>query len=224
MSLSNSPILSAATIRPIHVFSSAFSAFLSANILRARVWRSCNPRPTLRVSVTDGTVTLLPSPVCPERTWPSWNQKWHILWIWNPITRTALWRLLPLDRMNFGLPQICIVTYCCWKTLLIQPLRCYVRTSLIRRYIGLHRFLFPFTPFHQSPCTIESCALFMYDTILRFLLSTIQSCGAHLYDTILWGLWFDINLGATATTILRMRGVQIPIDLVSSATDSLGEA
>ena len=31
---------------------------------------------------------------------------------------------------------------------------------------------------------------------------------------------YDINLGATATTILSIRGVQIPIDLVSSATDS----
>ena len=51
-------IFSAATIRPIHVFSSAFSAFLSANILRARVWRSCNPGPTLRAGVTAGTVTF----------------------------------------------------------------------------------------------------------------------------------------------------------------------
>ena len=37
-------------------------------------------------------------------------------------------------------------------------------------------------------------------------------------------LVYDINLGATATTILSTRGVQIPIDLVSSATDSLGDA
>ena len=60
----------------------------------------------------------------------------------------------------------------------------------------------------------------MYDTILCFscvrcdlesCLHTIQSLGSLLYD---------INLGATATTILRIRGVQIPIDLVSSATDS----
>ena len=84
--------------------------------------------------------SLLPSPVCPERTWPSWNQKWHILWIWNPITRTALWRLLPLDRMNFGLPQICIVTYCCWKTLLIQPLR-YANSRIYK----LFRLLIPFS-------------------------------------------------------------------------------
>ena len=53
-------------------------------------------------------------------------------------------------------------------------------------------------------CTIQSCGF----------LCTIQSCGLSLYD---------INLGATATTILSIRGVQIPIDLVSSATDSLGE-
>ena len=44
-----------------------------------------------------------------------------------------------------------------------------------------------------------------------------------MYDMILWQFVYDINLGATITTILRMRGVQIPIDLVSSATDSLGE-
>ena len=49
---------------------------------------------------------------------------------------------------------------------------------------------------------------------LLSLSCTIQSFGSSLYD---------INLGATATTILRIRGVQIPIDLVSSATDSLGE-
>ena len=31
---------------------------------------------------------------------------------------------------------------------------------------------------------------------------------------------YDINLRATATTTLSIRGVQIPIDLVSSTTDS----
>ena len=60
----------------------------------------------------------------------------------------------------------------------------------------------------------------MYDMILclscvRYDLkscsSTIRSLGAFMYD---------INLRATATTILRIRGVQIPIDLVSSAMDS----
>ena len=60
----------------------------------------------------------------------------------------------------------------------------------------------------------------MYDTIVCLILVrydlvslsyTIRSCGSFLYD---------INLRATATTILSIRGVQIPIDLVSSATDS----
>ena len=32
---------------------------------------------------------------------------------------------------------------------------------------------------------------------------------------------YDINLRATATTILSIRGVMIPIDLVSNATDSI---
>ena len=41
-----------------------------------------------------------------------------------------------------------------------------------------------------------------------------------LYDTISELSMYDINLGATTTTIPRIRGVQIPIDLVSSTTDS----
>ena len=57
MSLSNPLILLAVTIRPIHVFSLAFLAFLSANILHPCFWRSCNPRPTLRASIMDGSVT-----------------------------------------------------------------------------------------------------------------------------------------------------------------------
>ena len=40
----------------------------------------------------------------------------------------------------------------------------------------------------------------------------ISSCSCILYD---------INLGATSTTILSTWGVTIPIDLVSSATDSI---
>ena len=87
--------------------------------------------------------------------------------------------------------------------------QCYSWTSLIRRYIGLHRF------FSHSPTpkpmydTISCVSCVRYD--LESHLSTIRSLGSFLYD---------INLGATATTILRIRGVQIPIDLVSSATDS----
>ena len=57
--------------------------------------------------------------------------------------------------------------------------------------------------------TILSLACVRYD--LESCLRTIQSRGSFLYD---------INLRATTTTILRIRGVQIPIDLVSSATDS----
>ena len=69
-------------------------------------------------------------------------------------------------------------------------------------------------------CTIRSRSLFLYDTISWLVLvrydlvacsCTIRSRGLFLYD---------INLRATITTILRIRGVQIPIDLVSSATDS----
>ena len=60
----------------------------------------------------------------------------------------------------------------------------------------------------------------VYDTIwclvrvrynLASWLDTIRSCDLFLYD---------INLRATHTTILSSGGAQIPIDLVSSATDS----
>ena len=67
----------------------------------------------------------------------------------------------------------------------------------LRRYIGLPHFLFPLSnSFHCSPCTIRSGS---FD-------------GAILYD---------INLGATHTTIPSTRGVEIHISLVSSATDSI---
>ena len=88
---------------------------------------------------------------------------------------------------------------------------------------GLHSYhadtsdcLFPFSllPHHRSPCTIlsERHPLVRYD--LGVFLRTIRSCVSFMYD---------INLRATATTILSIRGVQIPIYLVTSATDSLGK-
>ena len=88
-------------------------------------------------------------------------------------------------------------------------LMCYVWTSLIRRQVGLHRFFFLFLSRKPMYDTISCFAHVRYD--LTFRSCTIRSWRRH---------WYDINLGATATTILRMRGVQIPIDLVSSATDS----
>ena len=91
----------------------------------------------------------------------------------------------------------------------INTRKCYDWTSLIRSYIGLHHF------FSHSPTpkpmynTILSLGCVRYN--LESCLRTIRSRGSFLYD---------INLRATATIVLRIRGVQIPIDLVSSATDS----
>ena len=73
---------------------------------------------------------------------------------------------------------------------------------LPRRYIGL---LFSFS---LLPPFIE--AHVWYDLVADPCM--IQSYGWFLYD---------IYLGATTTTILSIRGVMIPIDLVSSATDSI---
>ena len=80
---------------------------------------------------------------------------------------------------------------------------------LIRRYIRLHHFL------SHLPHTEA-----MYDTILSLVhvRYDLASCSC----TILSGdpVLYDINLRVTTTTIPRIRGVQIPIYLVSSAMDS----
>ena len=58
----------------------------------------------------------------------------------------------------------------------------------------------------------------MYDMIWRFLLA---SCVQYDLVAPFLGFLYDINLRATYTTIPSTRGVQIPIDLVSSAMDSI---
>ena len=67
------------------------------------------------------------------------------------------------------------------------------------------------TSLHRSPCTILSGRRLPVQYDLRVFLRTIRSRVSLVYD---------INLGATATKILSTRGVQIPIYLVTSTTDS----
>ena len=65
-------------------------------------------------------------------------------------------------------------------------------------------FLYPYTVAHVQ-----------YDLAASFVLPcTIRSDGLFCLTL------YDINLGATHTMILSIRGVQIPIYLASSATDS----
>ena len=55
--------------------------------------------------------------------------------------------------------------------------------TYLRRYIGLHRFLFPFlTSIHRSPCMIQSRVSLVYDTISR--LSCVRYNLASLLCTI----------------------------------------
>ena len=68
-----------------------------------------------------------------------------------------------------------------------------------------------FSSLPRSPCTIRSGS--GSDSTLCTILSA-EALGFVLYD---------INLRATHTTILSIRDVQIPIDLVSSAMDSFRE-
>ena len=94
------------------------------------------------------------------------------------------------------------------------PARCYVWIGLHLpcRNIGLLFFFTSSLLLSLKP---------MYDTDLIQTLCTIQSAVFSLYNTIQWPSLYDINLQATTTTILSTRGVMIPIDLVSSATDSI---
>ena len=64
-------------------------------------------------------------------------------------------------------------------------------------------------------CTIWSGNLVWYNAI-----SWLWRLSFVWYDLVS-AFWYDIYLGATTTTILSIRGVTIPIDLVSSATDSI---
>ena len=81
-------------------------------------------------------------------------------------------------------------------------------TSQIHRTASFPFFLPPHIEAHVrynlalSPCTIQSGTIF-------------------LHDVICWRFLYNINLGATHTTILSIRGVMIPIYLVSSAMDSI---
>ena len=72
-------------------------------------------------------------------------------------------------------------------------------------------FSFHLTSLHWSPCMIWSGRRFLVRYNLVVFLCMIWSHVSFVYD---------INLGATATMILSTRGVQIPIYLVTSATDS----
>ena len=90
---------------------------------------------------------------------------------------------------------------------------CYdlIGLHLLRRDIGLLSFLFRIPPIHWSPCTIQ------YNLVPK-LVSSLYNMIWRLACIV---LMYDINLGATTTTTLSIRGVTIPIDLVSSATDSI---
>ena len=86
-------------------------------------------------------------------------------------------------------------------------LQCYDRTSFICRYIGLHH-LFSHLPHTEAHVRydLEACSC------------TIRSDNSFHYTL------YDINLGDTHTTILSIRGAQIPIYLVRGATDSFSDA
>ena len=91
---------------------------------------------------------------------------------------------------------------------------CYDQTSSISQMRWTA--FFSSLPFPSpKPCTIQSSNLVQYDAI-----SGLWRLSCVRYDLVS-AILYDINLGATTTTILSIRGVTIPIDLVSSATDSI---
>ena len=67
-----------------------------------------------------------------------------------------------------------------------------------------------------SDCIVSFLLLPYTEAHVRYDLAAF-SCMTRSRDSFM----YNINLWATHTTILSTRGVQIPIDLVSSATDSI---
>ena len=93
----------------------------------------------------------------------------------------------------------------------LKEVFCYVRTSL-----------------HYTD-TLDCLVYFFLPPPSRPMYDMIWSCSHVRYNLVLFPctiqsgciLVYDINLGAMHTTILSIRGVTIPIYLVSSATDSI---
>ena len=85
---------------------------------------------------------------------------------------------------------------------------CHILIGLhsLRRYVGLLRLLFSFF------LTLKP----LYNMIWQ----PFEQLFRVRYDLATFSM-YNINLRATHTTILSIRGVTIPIDLVSSATNSI---
>ena len=95
-----------------------------------------------------------------------------------------------------------------------KPGQCYILIGLhsLCRYIGLLFFLL-LLPFTKAHVQYRSGSRALYDTICR---------PPTVYCNILQLSFCMISISrSTSTTILSARGVTIPINLVSSATDSI---
>ena len=114
------------------------------------------------------------------------------------------------------------VRICHWGHIIPEACRRILASSCVSLTVvtfGLHSYA------DTLDCIVSSFSLFltpkpMYDTIshLACVRYNLASCLHTIRSRIL--LLYDINLRATHTTILSSGGVQIPIDLVSSAMDS----
>ena len=106
--------------------------------------------------------------------------------------------------------------FCCsrcqlhWLVCVTFELLCFDWTSfnLLTQVHRTASFTYSFSPHPEAPCTIQS------GSGSHSVSCTIRSM------KVLTSVLYNINLGATHTTILSIRGVQIPIDLVSSTMDS----
>ena len=88
------------------------------------------------------------------------------------------------------------------------------QTSLNTQIRQTASFTFSSPPYPEAHVRYNLVALFVRYDLASFL-------GPFWYNTIWQGLLYDINLRATHTTILSIRGITIPIYLVSSTTDSI---
>ena len=111
----------------------------------------------------------------------------------SPMYLQSMWS--PIETWHAVSDLCCIVSQC-------AVLLHFSWTSLITQIHWTASFpflLLPYTEAHvQYDLVSFPCTIISWDWVL-----------------------YNINLGATTTTILSTRGVTIPIDLVSSATDSI---
>ena len=148
----------------------------------------------------------------------------HWTTFWSGHIQQVVWSSSYLLLLEWLVPLLFLEWWCTLLVPIWFSPSCYdsIGLHLLRSYVGL---LFSFllcSPLIEAHVQYDLVTHMLYNTILwllRLSLCTIWSLACGEYSFL-----YDINLRATTTTILSIRGVTIPINLVSSATDSIRQS